>query len=224
MPTTLKWPLITKENPKSLIAESYKGLRTNIDFSRLDAKVKSIIVTSATLGEGKSTTVANLAIAYAETGRSVLIIDGDLRNPAMHRIFNISNNIGLSNVLFDKDDLSKAIQSTRTLNLSVMTSGAVPPNPSEILGSKRMEALMEEVKSEYDLVILDTPPLLPFTDAQVATPLCEGVVMVIKAGGASRKDIVKATASLEFVGAHVLGAVLNQASRKTLSTAYHEEQ
>ncbi|WP_046213681.1 CpsD/CapB family tyrosine-protein kinase [Paenibacillus wulumuqiensis] len=223
MPTTLKWPLITKQNPKSLIAESYKGLRTNIDFSRLDAKVKSIMVTSAALGEGKSTTVANLAIAYAETGRSVLIVDGDLRNPAMHKIFNLSNEKGLSNVLFNTAELEKNIQPSRTMNLSVLTSGPVPPNPSEILGSRQMEALMDEVKSQYDLVILDTPPILPFTDAQVATPLCDGAVLVIKAGGESRKDIAKAVSSLEFVGAHLLGAVLNQANRKTLVSAYHEQ-
>ncbi|MFD1884601.1 CpsD/CapB family tyrosine-protein kinase [Paenibacillus wenxiniae] len=222
MPTTLKWPLITKQNPKSLIAESYKGLRTNIDFSRLDARVKSVLVTSAALGEGKSTTVANLAIAYAETGRSVLIVDGDLRNPAMHRIFNLSNDKGLSHVLFNTADLEKNIQASRTMNLSVLTSGPVPPNPSEIVGSRQMEALMEEVKSQYDLVILDTPPILPFTDAQVATTLCDGVVLVIKSGGESRKDITKAITSLEFVGARILGAVLNQASRKTLSAAYHD--
>lgn len=216
-----KRPIITAINPKSPISEAYRTLRTNIDFSAIDEKLQVIMLTSAGPGEGKSTTVTNLAVAYAQADRKVLIIDADLRKPTMHHTFVKSNRIGLTTVLAGQVSPAGAIMETHIDHLHLLTSGPIPPNPSEILSSKRMGSLLEELRQSYDVLIIDTPPALAVTDAQVVAPRCDGVLMVIHAGKVTREAAVKVKQSLEHVKARLLGVVLNNVDRKSGEGYYY---
>jgi len=167
------------------------------------------MVTSAMPEEGKSTTASNLAVAYAQEGKRVLLIDGDLRKPSLHHIFQQSNRIGLTNVLLNQYVLADVIEDTTILNLSVMTSGSLPPNPSEILGSAKMHQVMEELKGAFDIIVFDTPPVLAVTDALIISSLCDGVILTVHAGKVKKDLIRKAKSRLEHVKARIVGAVLN---------------
>lgn len=202
--------LINSRDIKSPIVEAYKTLRTNIQFSMPDGGPKTILVTSGTPGEGKSTTSCNLAITMAQSNKRVLLLDGDLRKSVLHRIFGISNLQGLTNILTENADYRKVLKSDVMDNLDIITGGPTPPNPSELLASKRMKAFIESVKMEYDIIILDTPPILAVTDSAILSPLVDGVVLVVGHGQATFEDAAQAKALLERVNAKILGVILNR--------------
>ncbi|MCM8901696.1 CpsD/CapB family tyrosine-protein kinase [Caldicoprobacter algeriensis] len=201
--------LVTHTDPKSPIAEAYRILRTNIEFSSTDRKIKVILVTSSGPAEGKSTTAANMAIAMAEANRRVLLIDCDLRKPSIHRMFGLVNIKGLTNILVEGLEYSEITNVTEVENLEVITSGPKPPNPSELLGSQRMKEFLDKVREDYDVIIIDTPPVLPVTDAAVLSQYVDGVVLVAGYGLTTFDAAVQAKASLQKVNARILGVVLN---------------
>ncbi|BDU91019.1 CpsD/CapB family tyrosine-protein kinase [Clostridium perfringens] len=199
---------LVDKDPKSIAAESYRVLRTSLEYSSIDKELKSIVVTSSEPGEGKSTVAGNLASIIAQNNKKVIIIDCDLRRPTIHKKFGISNSIGLTEYIIGKNDLNNVIQILNE-NFSVITSGRIPPNPSEILSSKSMENLLKALSVCYDYVILDTPPLTAVTDAQILAGKCDGTILVVRAESTSKESIIKAYKELEKVRANVLGSVLN---------------
>lgn len=216
-----KRQLITVSNPRSPISESYRTLRTNIDFSSIDEKLQVIMVSSAGPGEGKSTTITNLAVTFAQSERRVVLVDADLRKPTAHHTFTISNRWGLSSVISKQCSLEEAIQMSDIPNLDVLTSGAIPPNPAEMMASKKMTALIEQLREMYDIVLIDTPPLLAVTDAQIIATKSDGVILVIDQGNVKRDIAMKAVKNLENVNARMLGVVLNNVKRKASEEAYY---
>lgn len=214
--------LITYLNPDSPIAEAYRSLRTNIQFSCIDEPLKTIMVTSSQSGDGKTTTIANLAVAYAQEGKKVLIIDADLRRPALHTIFALSNQHGLTNVLANQCEWQEVVHSTSTEHLFFLGSGPTPPNPSEMLGSKKMNFLMDQLKEHYDIILFDAPPSLIVTDGLILASKCDGVIVVISVGMTKRQQAKKLYASLEHVKARVLGVVLNNKKKKNRDQMYYK--
>jgi len=196
-------------SPKSLSAEVYRTLRTNLRFSSVDKPIRSMLVTSGGAGEGKSTTVANLGIAMAQGGQKTIIIDTDLRRPVIHRYFNIDRGVGITGVLADEVSLDEAIQKDIVPGLSILPSGSLPPNPAELLGSKRLRMLLEELLGIFDLVLFDSPPILGFSDSPMLANAVDGVLMVIEYGRYPRQMVARAKATLDNVRANVVGAVLN---------------
>lgn len=219
--STAKRPIITQSSPKSPISEAYRTLRTNVDFSSIDEELQIIMVTSAGPGEGKSTTVTNLAVTFAQSDRKVLIIDGDLRKPTMHHTFVRSNRSGLTNILIGKTDWQSAVQESDLPGLDLLTSGPVPPNPSELLASKRMKELLQQLKQHYDVILLDTPPALVVTDAQITAANSDGILLVLNSGKVKRDHALKVKTSLEHVRGKILGVVLNNVERKGSDAQYY---
>lgn len=211
--------LISMTAPKSPIAEQFRTIRTNIQFSSVDEELQTMIVTSSGPAEGKSTTTANLAVVFAQQGKRVLLIDADLRKPTVHYTFRTENHIGLSNVLTRQSSLEEAVTVTAQDKLWVLPSGPIPPNPSELLGSKGMKTLLEQAKEEYDVIILDTPPVLAVTDAQVLANLADGVVLVVSSGKTETDAAKKAKELLESAKAKILGVVLN--NKKVQDSQYY---
>lgn len=211
--------LISMTAPKSPIAEQFRTIRTNIQFSSVDEELQTMIVTSSGPAEGKSTTTANLAVVFAQQGKRVLLIDADLRKPTVHYTFRTENHIGLSNVLTRQSSLEEAVTITAQDKLWVLPSGPIPPNPSELLGSKGMKSLFEQAKEEYDVIILDTPPVLAVTDAQVLANLADGVVLVVSSGKTETDAAKKAKELLDSAKAKVLGVVLN--NKKVQDSQYY---
>jgi capsular exopolysaccharide synthesis family protein len=201
--------MITNINPKSPVSEAYRTLRTNITFSELDQEIKKIMVTSPQSGEGRSTTIANLAVTYAQENKRVLLIDADLRKPSLHQFFQKTNFRGLTSILVNQIQAADAIQETEIPNLFFLPSGNIPPNPSDLLASKRMRALIEQLETEYDLILLDSPPALDLTDAQILSTMCDGVLLVINYGKVKRQVAQKVLLHLEHVKARVLGVIIN---------------
>jgi protein-tyrosine kinase len=206
--------LITHYQPRSPISEQYRTIRTNIQFSAIDQEYRTIMVTSPGPGAGKSTTIANLAVVMAQQGKKVLLIDADMRKPTVHYTFQVSNNKGLTNVLTRQDELLESVRATEIDNLHVLTSGPIPPNPSELLASKAMHYMLEKALEEYDMVLFDTPPVLAVTDAQVLANICDGVVLVISSGNTENEMAVKSKELLEAAKAKILGVVLNRKKMK----------
>lgn len=216
-----KRQLITLANARSPVTESYRALRTNIDFSSIDDNLQVIMVSSAGPGEGKSTTIANLAVAYAQSERKTLLIDADLRKPTAHHTFSVSNRWGLSSVISKQCTIEEVVQALEIPNLSVITSGVIPPNPAEMLGSNRMTAIIQHLKSIYDIILIDTPPLLAVTDAQIVASKCDGAILVVDQGRVKRDIGKKAIQNLQAVNARILGVVLNNVKRKANEEAYY---
>jgi capsular exopolysaccharide synthesis family protein len=202
--------LVSVTHPRSAVAEAYRDLRTSLSFARPDGPLKSILVSSAGPAEGKSTTVANLAVAMAQAGTSVVVVDADLRRATLDKQFGVSNQFGLTNALFDQGNLSLYVRSTFLDKLRVLTSGPLPPNPSELLGSERMRSLLGELKSRFDCVLLDSAPVGSVSDALVLSPLVDGVVLVVHAGGLPREVVQRVKAKLDQSQARLLGVVLNK--------------
>lgn len=220
-PLISKKPIITVTNPKSPISEAYRLLRTNIDFSAIDEQLKILMITSAEQGEGKSTTATNLAVVFAQSDKKVLLMDADMRKPTMHHMFNKSNRWGLTTLLSGQTTLKEVIKETNIPNLNLITSGGVPPNPSEMLASNKMSSILEELKELYDIVVVDTPPALAVTDAQILASKCDGVILIINSGKLKREIAIKLKASLEYVKARILGVVLNNMDRKSTDSYYY---
>lgn len=201
--------LITHVKPKSPISEAYRSLRTNIQYSDSAGPIATILVTSAGPREGKSTTVSNLAIAMAQGGNRILVVDTDLRRPVLHRIFGTDKNRGLTNHLVGKASLEEVIHPTGIENLDLIPCGTLPPNPSELLGSSKMRDLIETLKGRYQLVIFDTPPIIAVTDATVLAKQLDAVLLVVKSGSTQREIVLRAKAILSNVQARLLGVLLN---------------
>lgn len=202
--------LITVTQPKSPVAEQYRTIRTNIEFMAVDREIQAILVTSATQGEGKSTTSSNLAVAYAQQGKNVLIIDTDMRRPTVHYTFKVANGLGLSSLLTRQAEKEKAILPTKVDNLSILTAGPIPPNPAELLSSRAMEHLTEQLREEFDIIIFDAPPLLQVADSRITSKLTDGVVLVVGCTTSDRQRVLKAKEQLELAEAKILGVVLNR--------------
>ncbi|WP_336882208.1 CpsD/CapB family tyrosine-protein kinase [Priestia koreensis] len=205
--------LISHMRPKSSISEQYRTIRTNIQFSSVDQAIKSILVTSSVQAEGKSTTTANLAIVFSQQGKRVLLVDGDMRKPTVHYTFQLDNRIGLTNVLTKQMNATSAIQRSAVENLDILTSGPIPPNPAELLGSHAMEELLSELYRNYDLVIFDSPPVLPVTDAQILANQCDGVIMVVQSNQSDKESTLKAKELLMGAKGKLLGVVLNRKAK-----------
>jgi succinoglycan biosynthesis transport protein ExoP len=203
--------LITTKHPKSPISEAYRVLRTNLQFSSLDEPVRTLLITSPNPVEGKSTTVANLGVVMAQTGKSVIVVDADLRRPVLHRIFGVENEQGLTDALLSAEpSLDGHLQPTGVDNLRLLTTGPLPPNPSELLGSQRMATLIERLKEQADVVLFDSPPSLAVTDASVLATQTDGVLIVADAGRTRRTLAKESVARFQQVGANLLGVVLNR--------------
>ncbi|MDD9266228.1 CpsD/CapB family tyrosine-protein kinase [Paenibacillus sp. GCM10023248] len=218
---TNKRPIITHQNPKSPISEAYRTLRTNIQFSSVDGEVKVLMVTSAGPGEGKSTTLTNLAVAYAQADKKVLVIDADLRKPTMHHTFQVSNRSGLTNLLTNQLTILEVVQESLIPNLYIITSGPIPPNPSEILASKKMISTLEELRMQYDIILIDAPPAIAVTDAQIISTRSDGVILVVDSEKVKRDVALKAKQNLDNVRARILGVVLNNVDRKNKDAYYY---
>ena len=202
--------IISVRNPKSPIAEAYRGIRTSIEFSNLDKELKVINVTSSTQNEGKSTVIANLAVSFANLDKKVLIMEGDLRNPSVHRMFNISNVEGLTDILLGNKNFTECVHCTDVRNLHVLTCGPIPPNPSEMLSSKKIKDFVESLRDYYDYVFIDAPPIGIVTDAGIISTYTDGCIFVVGAGEADIEMAKISKERLEKVGANILGVVLNK--------------
>jgi non-specific protein-tyrosine kinase len=204
--------LITLSEPRSPISEAYRTLRTNLDFASLDQALKTLVVTSAGVGEGKSTTLANLAVVSAQAGRRVLLVDADLRRPTLHEIFGLDNGTGLTTVMMDEAALaSPPLQDTGVEGLRVLPSGPLPPNPAELMGSRRMADVVAALAEGADQVFFDTPPVVAVTDAAVLATKADGVLLVISAGKTRREYARMAVQRLEQINARLVGTVLTNA-------------
>lgn len=215
------YSLLTLTNPKSPIAEAYRTLRTNIQFSNIDNQLKCILFTSAGPGEGKSSTVANYAISIAQTGKKVLVIDADLRNPSQHKAFGMQNGTGLSSTLVGEQLNLDCVVSSPQEGLDILMAGPIPPNPAELLGSKKMKQLLNEAREKYDFVIIDTPPTIAVTDSSVLAQAVDGVVLVVSSGEVTRDYSTRAKEQLDKVGANIIGAVLTKVELKTKEHYYY---
>jgi capsular exopolysaccharide synthesis family protein len=210
----MKNTVITHLDPKSAISESFRNLRSNVHYTNIDKEVKLIQVTSSVQGEGKSTITANYAVTVAQSGKKVLIVDCDLRRPQIHKIFNVSNTNGLSNVLVGDNQMDKNIKDTKVPNLFILTSGPIPPNPSEMLDSKRMKELILSLKDHFDMILLDSPPIMPVTDGLILSQIVDGTIVIVSLGSTEKDAFKKTMLSLENIGANILGTVINKASSK----------
>lgn len=205
-----KKPLLTQAAPQSPRAESFRQLRTNLQFANVSGRAKTVLVTSSLPGEGKSTTATNLAIALAQAGQSVCLIDADLRRPMVSDYLGLERNAGLTTALVGAADVNDLLQHWGEDNLYVLTSGQIPPNPSELLGSDEMRHLVVRLEQAFDTVVVDAPPLLPVTDAAVLSQHVGGVVVVVGSNKLKQQDLQKSLNALEMVGSNLLGVVLNR--------------
>lgn len=202
--------LVSVTDPSSVVAEQFRTIRTNIQFSAVDKKIQSLVVTSAEPSEGKSTVSSNLAVVWAKQNEKVLLIDADLRRPTVHRTFNLLNAAGLSSYLSNNAVYEEIIQETEVPNLSVISSGPVPPNPAELLNSRHINTLIERLEDEYDIIIFDAPPINTVTDAQLLANKADGVILVVPQGIAEKGGVTHAVEQLNKVHAKVLGTVMNR--------------
>lgn len=207
--------LIVYEKPKSPVSEAYRVLRTNIQFANVDMPLKALAITSSGPGEGKTTTISNLAITFAQTGSKVLLVDGDLRKPSIHKVYELSNSTGLVNVLAKQVSLSSCIQETFIENLFILTSGPTPPNPSELLQSDSMQKFVADVGELFDVVLIDTPPVCNVTDAAILSSLMDGIILVAASGKVKIENIKRAKDILDKVNANIVGVVLNKLDKNS---------
>ena len=203
--------LVADTNPRSPASEAYRTLRTNIQFASLDRPHRILVVTSASPGEGKTTTVANFGV---QAGSRVCVVDADLRRPGLHRVFDVPNAQGLTTALVEGLPLNKVALPTRVPNLSVLPSGPLPPNPAELVGSNRMHELLEAATADFDLILCDTPPIVAVSDAVSLAARCDGVILVVRVGTVPHDVIRRAAAQLEAVNARILGVLLNSVNMR----------
>lgn len=218
--------IISLSKPKSPIAEAYRTLRTNIQFSDLDKTLKTIIITSSAPGEGKTTSICNLAVTMAQANNKVLLIDCDLRKSQLHKRFELSNQKGLTNILAQKIPHQEIIQKTKAGALDVLTAGPKPPNPSELLGSKAMKDFLSLVSKDYDRILIDAPPIGVVTDAGILSTITDGVILVVAAKQAPIEAVQRSKELLDRVNANILGVVLNKIpndSRGYYSQYYYQD-
>jgi protein-tyrosine kinase len=205
--TTLK---VAMTDGRSAASEAYRTLRTNIQFMTLDNLTKSILIAGAHPGCGKTTTVTNLALSLAQAGSSVLIVDTDLRRPKLHKIFNCKNFFGLTTMLIEEDlNMNAARHKTTVPNLDVIPSGPVPPNPAELLASRKMLKALKEFKNRYDYVILDSSPMIHMADASILAQLSDATILVVAYAETTREESIKVQQQLKMAKANLIGVVLN---------------
>ncbi|SHK56867.1 CpsD/CapB family tyrosine-protein kinase [Tepidibacter formicigenes] len=202
--------LIVRDNPKSPISEAYRNIRTNIQFANIDKNLKTIMLTSATQGEGKTTTISNIAVTLADLGKKVIVIDCDLRKPKVHKIFKISNTNGITDILLENTSYKEYVNKDIIENLHVLTAGQTPPNPAEMLSSNKMKDLIETIKKDYDYVLIDTPPVAVVTDAAIISTFTDGVVLVCASGQVEIDLVKRSKENLKKVNANILGVILNK--------------
>ncbi len=213
--------LITLTQPRSPAAEAYRTLRSSLDFSSLDQAIHSVVITSAAPDEGKSTTLANLAVTLAQAGRRTICVDADLRRPSLHRLFGLPNASGLTTMMLDDAALaSPPLQAGPTANLRILTSGPLPPNPAELLAARRVDDVLERLRTDSDIVLFDAPPLIAVSDAAVLATRVDGVILVVQAEKTRREHVQRAKTMLERVNARLIGAVLTNA-RLDRSVSYY---
>lgn len=216
--------LITLTRPKSVIAEQFRTVRTNIQFSMVDKNLKTLMVTSSEPSAGKSTVSANLAVTFAMQGKRVLLVDTDMRKPTVHKTFDLPNNEGLTTLLTEQEvSIKEVAHRMPTEGLYVITSGVIPPNPSELLDSNRMSLLIKEFEDVFDLIIFDTPPVIAVTDAQVMASKVDGTIFVINKGVANKEWVKKSKELLDMVHANVLGVVFNRVELSNEDYYYYGE-
>ena len=212
--------LIVHTDPKSPISESYRVLRTNIQFASVDKPIKTIAVTSSSPGEGKTTTISNLAITFAQSGSKVLLIDADLRKPRIHKVFHLPNNEGMTTILAQHIDYSACVNGCSIDNLYILTSGPVPPNPSEILSSNAMKKFIETLKNDFDIILIDAPPVGVVTDGAILSTIVDGTILVVSSGDVEIEAAQRAKDLLEKVNANILGVVLNRVTKNNQGGSY----
>lgn len=212
---------IMEKKPKSLIAESYRSLRSNIAYSSFDGEYQIISVTSSVPAEGKSTTAINLAVSLSQLEKKVLLIDCDMRKPSLHKKLGISNISGLTDLLVGKKNVEDASKK-RSKFLTILTAGTIPPNPAEMLDSKVMSDFLEECRNHYDHIILDTPPLQAVADAQVLSTKADGTLMVIKANFTKKNDVESSVDMIKKVNGKIIGTVLNATKDNNKKYHYYE--
>jgi non-specific protein-tyrosine kinase len=203
--------LIALRDPRSPAAEAYRTLRTNIQFSSLDKPLQTLLATSSAPDEGKSTTIANLAVTMAQAEQRVILVDCDLRRPTLHTFFDLSNEAGLTSMILAQEDAEIPLQDTGVPGLSLLASGPLPPRPADVLGSRRMEAAIARLRAEADFVLFDTPPVVPVIDAAVLATKVDGVLLIFQANHTNRDRARKARQILEKFKANIVGVVLNNA-------------
>lgn len=208
------------EKPQSNISESYRTIRTGIEFSNLDKGLKVICVTSSKKDEGKSTVVANLAVSFAKIDKKVLLIDGDLRNPTTNRLFDLANTQGLIDVLLGTKNIKECIKQTKQENLDILTGGVVPPNPAEVLASQKMSEFIQSIRNEYDYIFIDSPPIGIVSDAAIISSYSDGVIFVVGSNEVDKNLAKMAKERLDTVNANILGVILNKFKADTNNEYY----
>ncbi|WP_395319507.1 CpsD/CapB family tyrosine-protein kinase [Fructilactobacillus frigidiflavus] len=210
-------PLIVEDNPSSPVAEQFRTVRTNIKFSIIGDNNKTISITSADPSEGKSVFSSNLAVTFAQQGEKTILIDADLRRPTVHKTFTVSNQEGLSNYLSGNISLDEVITKTDIDNLEVITSGPIPPNPAELIGSLNFKNMLNDLNEKYDWILIDTPPVNAATDASLIAADCYGTILVVPQSIANKIDVNNAVEQLKKVNAKILGTVMNRVNIKESS-------
>ena len=214
--------LVALTHPRSPVSEAYRSLRTNLEFTSLEEPLLTMLVTSSGSEEGKSTTLANLAVTLAQADKEVIVADCDLRRPAQHEIFGTAMEPGVTSLLLDEATLADPpLQDTSVPRLKLLPSGPLPPNPSELLGSRKMEELIQSLAGRADMVLIDAPPVIVVTDAAVLAAKVDGVLLVIRAGSTKRDHAERAVALLQRVNARVVGSVLTNAALDTAVGPYY---
>ena len=213
---------VMEKAPKSIDAEAYRSLRSNIEYSSFDDEYRAIVVTSSVPGEGKSTTSGNLALSLAQSGNKVLLVDCDMRKPSIHKKFKISNISGTAELLLRKESFED-VANFYNENLTIITAGKIPPNPSEMLSSRAMTAFIKEMKEEFKYIILDTPPLQAVTDAQVLSTKADGVLLVVRAGSTKKEMVLNSVDLIKKVHGKTIGTVLNGVENKKNNYYYYGE-
>ena len=212
--------LIAHNDLKNPATEAYRVIRTSIQFAQAGKELKTLAVTSCMPNEGKSITVANLAVVLTQAGKSVLLLDCDMRNPTVHKNFNLSNKVGLSSCISMGTALSDAVQKTSIEGLYALTGGVIPPNPSELLGSEQMKNVLQRAKEQYDYVLIDTPPVMPVTDALIVSRFVDGMILVIASAEGKVEMARDVKNQLVNAGANILGVVLNKVRSEHLDYGY----
>lgn len=213
--------LVTCQHPRSPVTDAYRMLRTNLYYSNVDDSICTIAITSPNKGEGKTTTGVNLAFTIAKDGHKVLVVDCDLRKPRVHQYFSLENKKGLTNILVEEAALEDTINVLDVEeNIHIITSGPLPPNPAEVLGSKKMRCFVSKMQDYYDYIIFDTPPVGQVTDAAIIGVYVDGVLLAIASGQTEMHSAKRALGLLDKVGAKVMGAVLTKATKHNLGYRY----
>lgn len=215
------YKLFAQQAPKSPLAEAYRTLRTNLNFAAMGQAYRSILISSVNPQDGKSSTAANLAVVLAQTGNKVILVDADLRKPVQHKIFGVGNEKGLTNCLAQKMRIEEAAHKGLIDSLTVLTSGPIPPNPAEMLGSEQARSLWPVLLEKYDYVIIDAPPILAVTDASILAAQVDGVVMVVNSGDTRIDHAREAKQQMQKANAHLIGVVLNKVKMETSEYQYY---